>query len=227
MAAWGCDGRQRGRVAGCMPCALAGVVLPVVNGDLQAGEDVVRETMLRGWLDAGELAPGHAGSWLHKVARSIAVSACHRGRRAGPSEVPLDENTAPAAGGGPGRMADAVLTAWARPSLSAGHREVIAELSCRGRPAAWVAALPGVPEGAAGSGCFYGRRVLRKVAGEQGIAGSYARARVSRLAACRGCRAGYGELVPAGAWPGRLAPAATLTSRSAGAMPAVRDWSDQ
>jgi hypothetical protein len=70
--------------------------------------------------------------------------------------------------------------------------------------------------------------VLRKVVEEQGIAGSCARARVSRhLVACRGCRADYDELVPVQAWLGRLAPAATLTSRSAGAIPAVRDWSDQ
>jgi len=29
---------------------LVGFVLPLVNGDLQAAEDVVQETMLRGWL---------------------------------------------------------------------------------------------------------------------------------------------------------------------------------
>jgi DNA-directed RNA polymerase specialized sigma24 family protein len=205
-----------------------GVVLPVVNDDLRAGADVVQEAMLRGWPHAGELSPEHAGSWLHKVARSMAVSTCHRGRRARPSEVPLDENTVPATGGGPGRMAGAVRTASALHSPSAGNREVIVELLCRGRPAAGVTALPGIPEGSLRSGCHYGLRVLRKVAGEQGIAGSCARARVSRrLVACRGWRAGYGELVPAGAGLGRAAPAATLTSRSAGAMPAVRDGSDQ
>jgi hypothetical protein len=138
------------------------------------------------------------------------------------------ENTVPATGGGPGRMAGAVLTASALHSLSADHREVIVELIYRGRPGAEVATLLGIPEGTVRSGCFDGLRVLRTVAGEQGTAGPCAGARVSRhLVACRGCRAGYGELVPVGAWLGRLAPAATLTSRSAGAMPAVRDWSDQ
>ena len=184
--------------------------------------------MLRGLLNAGKLSPGHAGSRLHKVARNIAFSRCRRRRRAGPVEVPLDENPAPAAGGGPGRMAGAVLTVLALHSLSAGHREVIAGLSCRGRPVAEVATLPGILGGMVRSGRLYGLRVRRKVAGEHRIAGSCARVRVSRrLVACRGCRAGYGELVPVRAWPGRVAPAATLTSRSAGAMPAVRDWSDQ
>lgn len=54
---------------------LVGFVLPIVNGDLQAAEDVVQETMLRGWQHAGELRREHAGSWLHTVARNIAISA--------------------------------------------------------------------------------------------------------------------------------------------------------
>lgn len=53
---------------------LLGFVLPFVDGDLQAAEDVVQETMLRGWQHATELSPEHAGSWLHTVARNIAVS---------------------------------------------------------------------------------------------------------------------------------------------------------
>ena len=48
-------------------------VLPLVNGDLQAAEDVVQETMLRGWQHSTELEPERAGSWLHTVARNIAV----------------------------------------------------------------------------------------------------------------------------------------------------------
>jgi RNA polymerase sigma-70 factor (ECF subfamily) len=219
MAASGCDGRQRGRVAGCIPCGLVGVVLPIVNGDLRASEDVVQETMLRGWQHAGGLSPGHAGSWLHKVARNIGISTCHRRPPGGPSEVPLDENTVPATGGGLDRMAGAVLTASALHSLSAGHRKVIVELFYRGRPVAEVATLLGIPEGTVRSRCSYGLRVLRKVVEEQGIAGSCARARVSRhLVACRGCQADYDELVPVRGWLDRLAP---------GAMPAVRDWSDQ
>jgi RNA polymerase sigma-70 factor (ECF subfamily) len=36
---------------------LVGFVLPFVNGDVQAAEDVVQETMLRGWQHAAELVP--------------------------------------------------------------------------------------------------------------------------------------------------------------------------
>src|SRR5215467_9024127 len=36
---------------------LVGFVLPLVNGDVQAAEDVVQETLLRGWQHARELIP--------------------------------------------------------------------------------------------------------------------------------------------------------------------------
>src|SRR5215475_13849433 len=52
---------------------LVGFVLPLVNGDRQAAEDVVQETMLRGWQHSTELEPENAGSWLHTVARNLAI----------------------------------------------------------------------------------------------------------------------------------------------------------
>ena len=127
--------------------------------------------MLRGWPHAGELSPEHAGSWLHMAARSIAVSACHRGCRARPSEVPLDENTVPPAGDGLDGAVDALLIASALNALSADHQRVIVELFYRRRPVAEVAALLGIPEGTVRSRCFYGLRVLRRALEDQGITG--------------------------------------------------------
>jgi RNA polymerase sigma-70 factor (ECF subfamily) len=151
---------------------LVGFVLPIVNGDLQAAEDVVQETMLRGWQHAGELSPEHAGSWLHRVARNVAISTYHRRRGARPREVPLDENTVLATGDGVDGTVDALLIASALNSLSVGHQRVIVELFYRRRPVAEVAALLGVPEGTVRSRCFYGLRALRKVLEEQGVTGS-------------------------------------------------------
>jgi RNA polymerase sigma-70 factor (ECF subfamily) len=111
---------------------LVGFVLPIVNGDRQAAEDVVQETMLRGWQHAGELSREHAGSWLHKVAHNIAISNYHRRRRARPREIPLDETTAPATSDGADAMADALLIASALNSLSPDQRRVIVELSTTG-----------------------------------------------------------------------------------------------
>ena len=149
-----------------------GFVLPIVNGDLQAAEDVVQETMLRGWQHAGELTPEHAGSWLHRVARNIAISSYHRRRGARPREVPLDESTVLATGDGLDGTVDALLIASALNSLSADHRRVIIELFYWRRPVAEVAVLLAIPEGTVRSRCFYGLRALRKVLEEQGITGS-------------------------------------------------------
>jgi RNA polymerase sigma-70 factor (ECF subfamily) len=148
---------------------LVGFVLPLVNGDLQAAEDVVQETMLRGWQHAAELSPDRAGSWLHTVARNIAISAYHRRRRARPREVPLDESTLPLADDGVDRMFDGWLVATALNSISPGHRAVIVELFYHHRPVAEVAALLAIPEGTVRSRCFYGLRALRKELGKQGI----------------------------------------------------------
>jgi RNA polymerase sigma-70 factor (ECF subfamily) len=146
-------------------------VLPIVNGDLQAAEDVVQETMLRGWQHAGELARDHAGSWLHKVARNIAISTYHRRRRARPPEVPFDETLAPATGDGADRVVDALLIASALNSLSAGQRRVIVELFYNRRSVEQVAAMLAIPEGTVRSRCFYGLRAMRRVLEEQGVAG--------------------------------------------------------
>jgi RNA polymerase sigma-70 factor (ECF subfamily) len=148
---------------------LVGFVLPFVNGDLHAAEDVVQETMLRGWQHATELSPEHARSWLHTVARNIAISTYHRRRRSRPREVPLDENALPFVDDGVDRMADGWLVANALNSISPQHRDVIVELFYRRRAVAEVAVLLDIPEGTVRSRCFYGLRALRKELEKQGI----------------------------------------------------------
>jgi RNA polymerase sigma-70 factor, ECF subfamily len=144
-------------------------VLPLVNGDLQAAEDVVQETMLRGWQHSTELEPDRAGSWLHTVARNIAISTYHRRRRARPTEVPLDENTLPYEGDDVDRMSDAWLLGSALDSLKPAHRAVITELFYNRRTVAEVAKVLGIPEGTVRSRCFYGLRALRTTLEKQGI----------------------------------------------------------
>jgi len=148
---------------------LIGFVLPLVNGDLQAAEDVVQETMLKGWQHSTELKPEQARSWLHAVARNIAISAYHRRRRARPREVPLDENALPHTDDGVDRLSDAWLLRAALDSLSPAHRAVITELFYHRKTVAEAAELLGVPEGTARSRCFYGLRALRTALEKQGI----------------------------------------------------------
>jgi RNA polymerase sigma-70 factor, ECF subfamily len=170
MAASGCDD-DAGAWLSEYRAPLVGFVLPMVNGDVHAAEDVVQETMLRGWQHAGELSREHAGPWLHKVARNVAISTYHRRRRARPREVALDEATAPPAGDGDDGVLDALLIASALNSLSADHRRVIVELFYNRRPIAEVAAVLAVPEGTVRSRCFYALRALRRALEDQGVTG--------------------------------------------------------
>jgi RNA polymerase sigma-70 factor, ECF subfamily len=148
---------------------LVGYVLPLVDGDLQVAEDVVQETMIRGWQHAEELHRQRAGSWLHTVARNLAISSYHRRRRARPREVPLEEWAVPATGDEVDSRINAWLIGAALNSLSAEQRVVIVELYYRQRPIAEVAALLGIPEGTVRSRCFYGLRALRAALERQGI----------------------------------------------------------
>ena len=170
MAASGCDD-DAGAWLSEYRAPLVGFVLPMVNGDVHAAEDVVQETMLRGWQHAGELSREHAGPWLHKVARNVAISTYHRRRRARPREVAFDEATAPAADDGDDGVLDALLMASALNSLSADHRRVIVELFFNRRPIAEVAAMLAVPEGTVRSRCFYALRTLRRAFEDQGVTG--------------------------------------------------------
>jgi RNA polymerase sigma-70 factor (ECF subfamily) len=162
-------GDETGAWLGRHRAPLIGFVLPLVNGDLQAAEDVVQETMLRGWQHSAELKPEGARSWLYAVARNIAVSAYHRRRRARPREVPLDENTLPHTDDGVDRISDAWLLGAALSSLRPAHRAVITELFYHRRTVAEAAELLGIPEGTVRSRCFYGLRALRTALEKQGI----------------------------------------------------------
>jgi RNA polymerase sigma-70 factor, ECF subfamily len=109
------------------------------------------------------------GSWLHTVARNLAISGYRR--RARPGEVPLDENTLPLTEDGLDRMFDAWLVATALDSISSEQRAVIVALFYQRRSVAEVADLLAIPEGTVRSRCFYGLRALRKELEKQGITG--------------------------------------------------------
>jgi RNA polymerase sigma-70 factor (ECF subfamily) len=125
--------------------------------------------MLRGWQHSTELEPEHAGSWLHAVARNIAIAVYHRRRRARPREVPLDENTLPQADDSVDQMSAMWLLGTALNSLNPAHRAVITELFYHRRTVAEVAELLGIPEGTVRSRCFYALRALRATLERQGI----------------------------------------------------------
>ncbi len=67
---------------------LLAYVLRLVAGDRQRAEDVVQETLIRAWKNAGRLnrATGSVRPWLVTVARRIVIDN-HRSRQARPREV--------------------------------------------------------------------------------------------------------------------------------------------
>lgn len=148
---------------------LLGFVLPLVNGDRHAAEDVVQETMLQAWRHSAELVPEQARSWLHTVARNIAISSYHRRRQARPPEVPLSDDAVQVADDELDHVLDSWQVSEALQTLSPEHRVVIVELYYQRRSVAELAALLSIPEGTVRSRCFYGLRALRKALEERGI----------------------------------------------------------
>jgi len=71
VSASGCDDVAGTWMTSCRR-ALLGFVLPYVNGDVEEAEDVVQETMLRGWQHATDLRLAPIPGLLAGVPREMA-----------------------------------------------------------------------------------------------------------------------------------------------------------
>lgn len=136
-------------------------------GDRGLAEEVVQDTFVQAWKarERFDAARGSRRTWLFAIARNRIVDAA----RARASRPP--------AGGRPadheqGRttvedQTERVLTRMhveeALGRIGAEHREVIVEVSLRGRPYAEVAGELGVPVGTLRSRMYYGLKSLRLV----------------------------------------------------------------
>jgi RNA polymerase sigma-70 factor, ECF subfamily len=143
--------------------------LHLTNGDRQRAEDIVQETLLRGWLHPEAIAERPARPWLFAVARNLAVDA-YRARRARPHEVgeaALELIAAP-------DEADRALESWAvadaLKALRPEHRGVLLETYYRGRSVAEAAVVLGIPAGTVKSRTFYALRALKLALEERGLA---------------------------------------------------------
>jgi RNA polymerase sigma-70 factor, ECF subfamily len=132
-------------------------------------EDVLQETFLAVWKNAGTYQPrGQAGGWMWVIARNQAALLLRR--RGQPAERLPDWTAGDAAGGDD--PAEAVL---ARAELAAAvaalgppggpEREVWRLMYVDDRPIAEVAELMGVPEGTVKSRAHRARRLLRAALG--------------------------------------------------------------
>lgn len=146
-------------------------VRKATGNDLQWAEDVVQETLVRAWRNAGRLQrePGLLWAWLLTVARRIVIDGRRR-RGIRPQEVePADANAVPVPDGAD-RALEAMVVAEALRELSPEHREVIEHTYLRDRTINEAAEILGIPPGTVKSRLYYGIRALRKVLKERGVA---------------------------------------------------------
>jgi RNA polymerase sigma factor (sigma-70 family) len=151
---------------------LMSYVLRLTAGDRQQAEDVVQETMLRAWRQAGrlDLTEPSLMPWLATVARRIVIDDKRR-KSARPAETGDDgmlEN-APAADT-TDELLRKVLVAEALQSLTPAHREVLNETILRDRTVNEAAATLGIPVGTVKSRVYYALKALRVVLAERGVA---------------------------------------------------------
>jgi len=147
--------------------ALLAYATRLMGGDRYRAEDVVQETWLRAWRHVDRLTEdrGSVRSWLMRVAHNIAIDQ-HRGRKARPTEVELQElpDTAVAVIPAPSDevetrvVVDAVLD-----NLPTAHRHTLVEVYFADRTAASAASVLGVPVGTVKSRVHHALRTLREV----------------------------------------------------------------
>jgi RNA polymerase sigma-70 factor (ECF subfamily) len=149
---------------------LLAYVLRLTGGDRQQAEDVVQETMVRAWRQAGQLdlAAPSLMPWLVTVARRIVIDQGRR-RRARPAEtgdqmlenVPVADTTED--------LLRKVIVTEAMQGLSAAHREILNETILRDRSVNQAAEALGIPVGTVKSRVYYALRALRLVLAERGV----------------------------------------------------------
>ena len=149
---------------------LLGYVRRLLDGDREAAEDVVQDTLLRAWRQAADLDNAPVRPWLFTTARNLVID-LRRARSARPAETSATELGDP----GVSDDVDATLTAAvvleALRALSPAHRAILIDYFYRGRTAAEIAVERGMPAGTARSRVFYAMRALRLALQERGVTG--------------------------------------------------------
>jgi RNA polymerase sigma-70 factor, ECF subfamily len=149
---------------------LMAYVLRLTAGDRQHAEDVVQETMVRAWRQAGklDLTGPSLMPWLATVARRIVIDDKRR-RSVRPTEMgdEMLEN-APTADSTEDLLRKVVVTE-ALQQLSPAHREVLSETILRDRTVNEAAEVLGIPAGTVKSRVYYALRALRVVLAERGV----------------------------------------------------------
>ena len=149
---------------------LMAFVLRLTGGDRQHAEDVVQETMVRAWREAGrlDLTGPSLMPWLTSVARRIVIDE-HRRKRARPAETGEDTVADTAVDDDTAATVLRVAVADAMRQLTSSHRQILNETILRDQTVNQAAETLGIPVGTAKSRVYYALRVLEVVLAERGL----------------------------------------------------------
>jgi RNA polymerase sigma-70 factor (ECF subfamily) len=149
---------------------LLAYVLRLVAGDRQRAEDVVQETLIRAWKNAGQLnrATGSVRPWLVTVARRIVIDG-HRSRQARPQEVDPSPLEVMPAEDEIDKALWLMTLSDALDDLTPAHREVLVETYFKGRTVNEAAEALGIPSGTVRSRVFYALRSMKLALEERGV----------------------------------------------------------
>lgn len=140
-------------------------LLRLTNGQREAAEDLLQETMLRAWRKVEELPtdPTALIRWLYIVARRLAIDAA-RARMARPAEVCSESVTwLGAADDEFERLLDRCTLREALLRLTPEHRNVLIELYYADSSVLEAAGRIGIPPGTVRSRSFYALRLVRSI----------------------------------------------------------------
>jgi RNA polymerase sigma-70 factor, ECF subfamily len=143
----------------------------LLGGDRQRAEDVVQETMLRAWRNAGALAEGGGSMrpWLFTVAKRLVID-LRRRQAVRPHEVQGFPDDPALAVDNLDRTLSEVEVTRALATLSPAHRQILHEIYYHGRTAAEAAACLDIPAGTARRRAHYALRALRMALARRGLA---------------------------------------------------------
>ncbi|MET0233979.1 MAG: sigma-70 family RNA polymerase sigma factor [Kibdelosporangium sp.] len=146
-----------------MGVSLMPYALRLTGYDRCWAEDVVQETLIRAWRNAGRLDPRPQllRAWMCTVARRVVIDD-RRSRRARPFEVEEAHEDFVSVPDPAEQTVSSVVVHRALDKLPQAQREVILQTYLNGRTVNEVAQMLGVPPGTVKSRMYHGVRALRR-----------------------------------------------------------------